>query len=97
MRPEWFAFPPLDSIPPSLSHPSSNESTLESALPEFPYSKMWKDDPLWIPHLLSNTPFVARVDYGPVVSGKEIDSGMQRWWVATVEEQAFREAKVWEV
>lgn len=97
MRPEWFAFPPLD--PTSPSHPSTtpNESTPESALPEFPYSEMWKDDPLWIPHLLSNTSFVARVDYGPVVSGKEIDSGMQKWWVATVDEQAFREAKVWEV
>ncbi|KAF8607095.1 hypothetical protein BDV93DRAFT_520005 [Ceratobasidium sp. AG-I] len=99
MRPQWFAFPPPPSSPshPSSTSPPLDNSADEPALPEFPYSQMWKDDPLWFPLLLANTPFVARVDYGPITAGQEIESGMQRWWVATVEEDAFRKAKVWEV
>ncbi|CAE6474042.1 unnamed protein product [Rhizoctonia solani] len=57
MRPEWFAYPSLE-IP---STPVSSDT-----FAPFPYSAMWKDDPLWIPHLLSDKYFVARVDYGPV-------------------------------
>ncbi|CAE6502785.1 unnamed protein product [Rhizoctonia solani] len=56
MRPEWFAYP-------SLSVPSAVPS---NTLPAFPYELMWKDDPLWMPHLLKSEYFVARVDYGPV-------------------------------
>ncbi|KAJ1301295.1 hypothetical protein OPQ81_003699 [Rhizoctonia solani] len=57
MRPEWFAFPSLSV--PSTPVPSDT-------LPPFPYHSMWKDDPLWIPHLLKSEYFVGRVDYGPV-------------------------------
>ncbi|CAE7160621.1 unnamed protein product [Rhizoctonia solani] len=57
MRPEWFAYP-------SLSIPSV--ALASDTLPSFPYESMWKDDPLWIPHLLSSQYFIARVDYGPV-------------------------------
>ncbi|CEL53258.1 7,8-dihydro-8-oxoguanine triphosphatase OS=Homo sapiens GN=NUDT1 PE=1 SV=3 [Rhizoctonia solani AG-1 IB] len=57
MRPEWFAYPSLEI--PSTSVPSDT-------LAPFPYSAMWKDDPLWVPHLLTGKYFVARVDYGPV-------------------------------
>jgi hypothetical protein len=100
MRPEWFAFP-------TDSH---------SDLPAFPYSHMWKDDPLWIPHLLTGKYFIARVDYGPVpvpspaetpelleqgagytLDGKYVESGMQRWWVATVDEHEWHARRVWEV
>lgn len=57
MRPEWFAYP-------SLSLPST---PLASELfPCFPYEAMWKDDPLWMPLLLTSKYFIARVDYGPV-------------------------------
>ncbi|KAF8688610.1 NUDIX domain, partial [Rhizoctonia solani] len=59
MRPEWFAYP-------SLEIPSTSISSGNNTYPPFPYSAMWKDDPLWIPHLLTDKYFVARVDYGPV-------------------------------
>ncbi|GAB1520138.1 Nudix (Nucleoside diphosphate linked moiety X)-type motif 1 [Rhizoctonia solani] len=59
MRPEWFAYP-------SLEIPSTSVSSGNNTYPPFPYSAMWKDDPLWIPHLLTDKYFVARVDYGPV-------------------------------
>lgn len=111
MRPQWFAYPPLK---PSTTAPETDPHGTD--LPPFPYSLMWKDDPLWIPHLLSNTPFVARVDYGPVpvplppsvptllekgtgyiLDGQEVESGMQRWWVATVDKDEWRQKKIWEV
>ncbi|CAE6409937.1 hypothetical protein ACGC1H_006486 [Rhizoctonia solani] len=57
MRPEWFAYPSLSV--PSTPVPSD-------AFPPFPFEDMWKDDPLWIPHLLTSKYFIGRVDYGPV-------------------------------
>ncbi|CAE6450606.1 hypothetical protein RSOLAG22IIIB_05047 [Rhizoctonia solani] len=57
MRPEWFAYP-------SLSVPSTAVDS--DTFPAFPYKDMWKDDPLWVPHLLTSEYFVGRVDYGPI-------------------------------
>ncbi|KAH7337417.1 hypothetical protein B0J17DRAFT_427359 [Rhizoctonia solani] len=57
MRPEWFAYPSLD-VP--------STSLVSDVFPAFPYDDMWKDDPLWMPHLLTSKYFIARVDYGPV-------------------------------
>ncbi|KAG9080988.1 hypothetical protein FS749_007842 [Ceratobasidium sp. UAMH 11750] len=105
MRPEWFAFPTPDPIlnPDSASLPSNSDPdssilpTPKSDLAPFPYHLMWKDDPLWVPLLLSHTPFIGRVDYGPIDGGQEKESDMQKWWVAAVEKQEFYEGKVWEV
>ncbi|KAG8700380.1 hypothetical protein FRC08_004738 [Ceratobasidium sp. 394] len=105
MRPEWFAFPTPDPIlnPDSATLPSNSDpdSTIlpstKSDLSPFPYHLMWKDDPLWVPLLLSHTPFIGRVDYGPIDGGQEKESDMHKWWVAAVEKQDFYEGKVWEV
>ncbi|KAG8689854.1 hypothetical protein FRC09_012236 [Ceratobasidium sp. 395] len=73
-------------------HPNPNNS-----LPPFPYPHMWKDDPLWVPLLLSHTPFIGRVDYGPIDGGQEKESDMQKWWIAAVDPDEFSEGRVWEV
>ncbi|KAG8736095.1 hypothetical protein FRC12_017780, partial [Ceratobasidium sp. 428] len=82
---------PTPRMHPSPSiHPANN-------LPPFPYPHMWKDDPLWVPLLLSHTPFIGRVDYGPIDGGQEKESDMQKWWIAAVDPEEFLEGRVWEV
>ncbi|KAG8697173.1 hypothetical protein FRC09_008026 [Ceratobasidium sp. 395] len=76
---------------PTRMHPSPND------LPPFPYPHMWKDDPLWVPLLLSHKPFIGRVDYGPIDGGQEKESDMQKWWIAAVDPDEFSEGRVWEV
>lgn len=84
-----------DSAQPDLG--TSTPQPQPTSLPPFPYHSMWKDDPLWVPLLLTHTPFVGRVDYGPIDAGQEAESGMQRWWIATVDKREFEARKVWEV
>ncbi|KAG8762131.1 hypothetical protein FRC12_009178 [Ceratobasidium sp. 428] len=79
----------LDNTSTPRMHPSPN--------PPFPYPHMWKDDPLWVPLLLSHTPFIGRVDYGPIDGGQEKESDMQQWWIAAVDPDEFSEGRVWEV
>ncbi|KAI0071591.1 hypothetical protein K474DRAFT_1668861 [Panus rudis PR-1116 ss-1] len=61
MRPQWFSTHPAEQI--------------QDGLPSIPYKQMWADDPYWLPLLLKNERFAARMDFAK-------DGSLRKWWVA---------------
>jgi len=75
MRPEWF----------------STQLNGGGGFAPIPYERMWADDILWMPLLLSSEKsFVGRCDFGTSPTGDKtgVDSPMTKWWFALVDDEA---------
>lgn len=77
MCPEWFALP-RDDIQ-SAEDSSHNKANL----PDIPYDKMWEDDRIWFPIMLSGKEFQGRCDFHCITKNELDDKPrwvMDRWW-----------------
>jgi 8-oxo-dGTP diphosphatase / 2-hydroxy-dATP diphosphatase len=90
MKPSWFDLPSPEIDPLAVfkvlleEDPEPGETTSSTV----PFHKMWRDDILWMPFLISKRRFVGRVD---LVDGASSDAEnpfypMVKWWFATIEE-----------
>ena len=73
MRPEWFSLP---------SEYCTNSSALEE-FPPIPFDRMWADDRLWMPLMLSRTRFIGRVDLKRLTPSAKEDV-IVKWWFGTI-------------
>jgi hypothetical protein len=90
MKPSWFNLPSPEIDPLvqfkvlSEADPLAGETTTTTV----PFHKMWIDDTIWMPFLISKRRFVGRVDL--VEEGTSDAENpyhpMVKWWFATVEE-----------
>jgi len=82
MRPQWFRIQESAGTLPGRK-PNHVDDVVQTAptLPSIPFEKMWADDPMWFPFLLSKRSFVGRVDFGEsTVAGDWNSAPITRWW-----------------
>lgn len=91
MKPRWFALPDPSTDMIQLAERLSREETSEGEthVEIVPLHKMWRDDLLWMPLMISNKPFVGRVDLvqdsAPKAgSPSELLHPLAKWWIATI-------------
>lgn len=75
MRPEWFAIP---------SEYCASSLIQREELPPIPLDRMWPDDRLWMPLLLSRRQFIGRVDLKKLTPTSK-EQEMVKWWFGTIE------------
>ncbi|KAF8156826.1 NUDIX hydrolase domain-like protein [Crassisporium funariophilum] len=75
MKPEWFSLPP----PPAPNEPAEafrQDEDEDSDAAPIPFEKMWDQDYIWLPLLISERKFVARADF--TKDGEVFKP--YRWW-----------------
>lgn len=92
MKPQWFEIPSLSAnfIDLTEALEKTESGGLETSHLKVPLHRMWKDDILWYPLLLSKRRFVGRVDLVEASTTNAPDSGsplfpLVKWWIATLD------------
>jgi len=93
MKPRWFAIPSLSGNYFELANELEKDERgdAETSHSTIPLNRMWVDDRLWLPLLLSKRRFVGRVDFVDDTNPPEAtDTGepwhpMVKWWFATLD------------
>jgi 8-oxo-dGTP diphosphatase / 2-hydroxy-dATP diphosphatase len=93
MKPQWFGIPALSSNFLELANEmvKNERGETETSLSVIPLHRMWIDDRLWFPLLLSKRRFAGRVDLvGSADSPEALESEtslypLVKWWFAALE------------
>jgi 8-oxo-dGTP diphosphatase/2-hydroxy-dATP diphosphatase len=93
MKPSWFDLPASDTdlvlLEGELRQKETNPG--ETNVTGLPLHKMWKDDMLWIPLLISGRKFIGRVDLEDESSSDSSNAPLYplvKWWVASIDESS---------
>jgi hypothetical protein len=92
MKPSWFDIPPVESDFQAMAEEQSRDepgnNLEETKVTAIPFHKMWKDDMLWMPFLLSKQQFIGRVDLvDPAIDNNAAQAPLHplvKWWFATL-------------
>ncbi|KIM32967.1 hypothetical protein M408DRAFT_326650 [Serendipita vermifera MAFF 305830] len=93
MKPQWFQIPSLSGSLVNLAEDlaKTEQGGSETSHTTIPLHRMWKDDVLWYPLLLSKRRFIGRVDLVEAPSTPEpLDPSaplhpLVKWWFATID------------
>jgi hypothetical protein len=93
MKPQWFEIPtPSSNFLELANEMEKNErGETETSLSVIPLHRMWVDDRLWFPLLLSKRRFAGRVDLVEGTNSPEVPESdtpphpLVKWWFAALD------------